>query len=237
MITLITLVILILTTSVISAQDQDDVPCFPHDTVYVTGTMNVREAPTTRRAVLASAEKGDSFPVITSEAGDDWCWIDIDIGWIAHTRYVSGDITDILPPIEGGHWWFAAKIKLALEFLHDISPYWFDYVIDNIRSIEGDPDLKSFARVKVTTGHVKISSSHYTRRQSISTIASTLVHEACHMEQFKRGERARFSDIPLEKECYGVEARALTDIAPRNPHIKWSTCMSKNYPLQIICDN
>lgn len=79
--------LLSLTMASISVIAQSD--CFPHDTAYIAGNMNIREEATTSSRVVATARRGDSFSVQSSERGHTWCWIEIDSGWIAKTIRVS----------------------------------------------------------------------------------------------------------------------------------------------------
>ena len=63
--------------------------CYPHDTAYVVGNMNIRERATTDSPVVATAGAGDSFAVSESQQGDTWCWLSIGAGWMAKTSRVS----------------------------------------------------------------------------------------------------------------------------------------------------
>lgn len=225
--------LLVVATLSVSAQE-DSTACFPHDTAYITGAMNIRENPTTSSTIVERATQGDSFTVAESEEGDVWCWLKINIGWIAHTSYVSSEIMDIVPPITGEDW-LKDKLSRAFQLLHDEAPGWFDYVISVVQSIAGVEDLKSAARVNAPTRHVKISSSNYTRSRAIVVIAGTLVHESCHIYQWDRGERA-IIEWELEKECYSIEASMLTELSPYHPATKWTTCMAEYYPFQSRCD-
>ncbi|MCY3978357.1 MAG: SH3 domain-containing protein [Chloroflexi bacterium] len=65
---------------------QDD--CYPHDTASILGSVNVRERPTTDSLVVATANEGDSFPVLRSQQGGAWCWLEVTEGWIAKTSRV-----------------------------------------------------------------------------------------------------------------------------------------------------
>ncbi len=81
---LITLVFLLLANIPATAQSN----CYPHDTAYIAGNMNIRESATTASRVVVTARLGDSFSVISSELGETWCWLEIDKGWIANTSRV-----------------------------------------------------------------------------------------------------------------------------------------------------
>ena len=53
--------------------------------------MNIRQRPSTSAAILGSTPPGERYRVLGSRQGDVYCWIDIDLGWIAVTRFVSAN--------------------------------------------------------------------------------------------------------------------------------------------------
>ena len=63
--------------------------CFPHDTAYVVGNMNIRQGATTDSSVVATAGAGASFAVSGSRQGEIWCWLNVGSGWMAKTSRVS----------------------------------------------------------------------------------------------------------------------------------------------------
>ena len=63
--------------------------CYPHDTAYITGTMNIRASATTDSRVVAKAQAGNSFKVTQSKRGETWCWLKISKGWMAKTGRIS----------------------------------------------------------------------------------------------------------------------------------------------------
>lgn len=52
--------------------------------------MNIRQEPFAAARLLGSTPPGESYKVVASRQGDVYCWIDIDLGWIAVTEFVSG---------------------------------------------------------------------------------------------------------------------------------------------------
>ena len=162
--------------------------CYEFRSAYVTGVMNIRESYTTASQVVRQAHSGDVYKVTGSHQGDTWCWLQISNGWMANTSYVSHDISHVLPPIRGEDW-FKDKVVAALEFLSRKSARWFSYTAPKITMIEPDPDLSSAARVIASTGRVKIASDFY-RNRNAAELASTLVHEACHVHQWQDGKRS-----------------------------------------------
>ena len=71
------------------ARQAEAAGCFPHRQAWVSGNMNIRQRPSTSAAILGSTPPGERYDVLGSRQGDVYCWIDIDLGWIAVTRYVS----------------------------------------------------------------------------------------------------------------------------------------------------
>lgn len=65
--------------------------CFSHASAWVSGKMNIRQNPTTASRILGVTPPGESYRVIASRQGEVYCWIDIDIGWIAVTGFVTGE--------------------------------------------------------------------------------------------------------------------------------------------------
>ena len=165
--------------------------------------------------------------------GDDYCWLNIEIGWMAKTALVSEDITAVLPPIKGDDK-FRSIVISAFEYLAEKSQYWFTYTAPKLTLIQPDPQLDAAARVIASSGVTTIESNYY-RRQTIVDRASTLVHEACHVHQWDEGKRS-FLGWDLEKECYAVEVRFLRQVNPRDKEgIEWHRCMAEHYPSQSLC--
>lgn len=63
--------------------------CYSYSQAWVTGNMNIRQNPSTSARILGSTPPGERYPVLGSRQGDVYCWLDIDLGWIAVTNYVS----------------------------------------------------------------------------------------------------------------------------------------------------
>ena len=58
--------------------------------------MNIRAAARIDSAVIAEAKAGDVFEVSHSQVGPSFCWLNVDIGWLANTARVRST------PIAGG---------------------------------------------------------------------------------------------------------------------------------------
>ena len=208
--------------------------CHQGRTAYLTGRMNIRRQATVASEKTGVAEAGQSFEVTEAHQGENWCWLKISKGWMADTKFVSYDIIDVLPPISGEDW-FKDKIVRAFEFLSSKSTRWFNYTVPKIQAIRPDPDLETNARVIAPTGKVTVGTSFIRRiGRDFAMLASTLVHEACHVHQWESGKRS-FLGWDLEKECYTLEATALSQISPRHPDVEALRCWGKHYPITSLC--
>ena len=72
-----------------AAATQPPSKCYSGQRAWVTSAMNIRAQPSAAADKVAVAQAGDSFTVRHSRKGEDYCWLRIDPGWIAKTRYVS----------------------------------------------------------------------------------------------------------------------------------------------------
>ncbi len=218
-----------------SQSKEDTEPrCFLYRFAYITGSMNIRNNPNPRGAIVTQSQRGDYYQVAETKNGDSWCWMRITGGWMAVTESVSNDIRDILPPITGEDW-LEHKVTQAFKYISVRSPEWFEYTLLKIRKVIGDETIESAAGVIASTGVVQIFSGDYIRHTRTAVLAGTLIHEACHIHQWDRGMRVLIN-WEAEKECYGIEALALSHIASGDPHIEWALCMSEKYPFQALCE-
>ncbi|MDE2638055.1 MAG: DUF1524 domain-containing protein [Chloroflexota bacterium] len=71
------------------AREAEESGCFPHRQAWVSNNMNIRQRPSTSAAILGNTPPGERYKVFGSRQGEVYCWIDIDLGWIAVTRFVS----------------------------------------------------------------------------------------------------------------------------------------------------
>ena len=111
---------------------------------------------------------------------------------MAVTSYVHGSMpSSLLPRIEGSNS-FRRQIRDGFNYLWDEAPKWFWYVVDNVRSIGPSPPGEERSTARGSTKHVTIFAGHL---PLMMERASVLVHEACHMVQFDRGERIRWFDL------------------------------------------
>ncbi len=110
--------------SVQSSKAVDDAGCFPHRQVWVSGKMNIRGRPSTSAEILGITPPGKRYQVIASRQGDDYCWIDIDLGWIAVTGYVGASEPQVgapsSAPVSAGSA-ISAAAQLALNTLNTLA--------------------------------------------------------------------------------------------------------------------
>ena len=62
--------------------------CYEGEKAYVVGNMNIRAGASTRSQVVAHVDAGDFFTVSNSILDLSWCWLKIDLGWLANTSRV-----------------------------------------------------------------------------------------------------------------------------------------------------
>lgn len=232
---------------ILTVQAQTD-RCYRYNTAYVTGKMNIRENPSVSAKKVGTAEAGESYEVSDSRQGQTYCWLKIKEGWMA----VTGRVRSVEPAatpepddrtfpkiVRGIYHGEARSVTHALEYLERKSDYWYNYVVDVIKEIHVEQyveiDGKEFAlSVSHPDNIVKISYK-FLRQEQSDIIAAALVHEACHVYQNERhGPRSRiqvFSDtVKDERECYGVESRALLVISPRQrEYSRKLACLSREY--------
>ncbi|MDE2748563.1 MAG: HNH endonuclease family protein [Chloroflexota bacterium] len=53
--------------------------------------MNIRGRPSASAPILGTTPPGEGYAVVASHQGDVYCWLNIDLGWIAVTQFVSPD--------------------------------------------------------------------------------------------------------------------------------------------------
>ena len=177
--------------------------CFSERRAYVAGHMNIRASHMINSAIVGSAERGDLFEVSESIQGQTYCWLNIGIGWMAHTEIVHGKMP--LPRIDGDSV-FVKYIRAGFDFLWEKSKWAFMYVADYINVITPRPNNKPHSVAWVRSGRVEIDGRHL--RPDV-LLATVLLHEACHMHQYELNpfmpRALEWQRIEFEKECTEVE--------------------------------
>ena len=64
--------------------------CFQLAEALAQGELNIRESPSTSARILGTTPLGERYKVLASQQRADYCWLDIGLGWIAASEYVSG---------------------------------------------------------------------------------------------------------------------------------------------------
>ncbi len=72
-----------------AAQESNAVPCYGQTHAWVTSALNVRANPSVDAKKVGAAQAGDVFEVRESRKGASYCWLKIDLGWMAKTANVS----------------------------------------------------------------------------------------------------------------------------------------------------
>lgn len=67
--------------------------CYNADSASVSGTMNIRQQPTTLSSILRRAQAGDTVRVSGSQRGTVYCWLNLGDGWMAKTSLVRAPQT------------------------------------------------------------------------------------------------------------------------------------------------
>ena len=192
--------------------------CYTASKAYITGSMNIRSGPSTSNSKVGSAKTGESFTVLQSQRGGDYCWLKISKGWLAKTARVrstkpppyspSSTNTSRLPRIEGDAS-FRSQIVQAFNYLRDRASNWFNYVVAKISSVE--PYWGPGALVESNSGLLLINSSIFT---SAMQRASVLVHEACHVYQRHEGRSERLGHEGREWECTQKQIDFVKQVEP-----------------------
>ena len=73
----------------VSAQKSDVSGCYRHSQAWLSGEMNIRQQPSTAARILGSTPLGERYDVVASRQGEVYCWLDIQVGWIAQTDFIS----------------------------------------------------------------------------------------------------------------------------------------------------
>lgn len=217
--------------------------CYANSTAYLQYGMNVRESPSADSPLITGLRAGQTIGVLGSQRGPDWCWLETKWGWVAKTGRVLNErpsapappesasktgVADVdsIPPIPLpliGYFSDDHKrtIGKAFEFLRQQG--WQDYVTNAVADIQmgwqfGGQRCNWACQWGATTyfGHDWWERHH---EYSASTMARTLVHEACHSYQFRDGWQAYNWHIPhgerwQEIECNQFEADMISGLPP-----------------------
>ena len=202
--------------------------------IRITYNTNLRASYSTSSRIIETAPSGAVLHVIGSHGR----WLQISrngqqvwmAGWVGLSRIEvpvqapsATSLTATPPPAESSNDPFpitgstlgVRKVGTALKLLQDKTPKWYDYATEVIERIDIIVSLKLKGRSVAAIAHYPANVISFDRRFSQKTdvdeIASTIVHEACHLHQGKRdrGRGSYTSETEHERECYALEARVL----------------------------
>ncbi len=167
--------------------------CFPADRAYVFGNMNIRSDSSTNSPVVANAQAGDVFEVLDTAAGADWCWLKVNLGWLAKT----GRVNSTTLPIAGSSG-FVRQVEAALHWMELEAPEWHHYVIGGIDKVIEFTDLNSarcmaYALTYQRQVSLETCLSNGFQQKGLSArfdqleLAVFLAHEACHIHRHEAG--------------------------------------------------
>ena len=221
-----------LPTSQTSSDRSNDEGCYEHSTIYITGGMNIRTSASVNSAKAGFATAGQSFSVLETRQGKDYCWLRVSNGWIAKTGRVKSEVarsTKGIPPIYGSAV-RARKIEVAFTKLHDV---WYSYVVEAIKEIriEIELDVPFYAAILIALNpNAKVAaiaepngvisvSNEVIGEKTLDEIASVLIHESCHIYQFRRNRR--LDNRSAERECLELELKVALEYYPNSrSHIR-----------------
>ena len=178
-------------------------------------------------------------PESSTPAGVDNCCF---IGWQCRTdgefvrgywAYKSNQCAAGPPPsrsdragnikIEGSES-FQIWVKAGLDLLKRRAPQWYDYVQGATRKLKERPaESGAFVDVAAATHHTAWDANIiYPSDLNIFTIAHEMVHEACHIYQYRRGDSRE--QVHQEKECIEREIELFPLIDPQRRYkYRWES--------------
>ena len=218
---------------------QADSGCYPAAGIEVFERTTVRERYWMKTINDRTATIGERFAVKASTMFEGFCWIQVADGWIRSKSVLPAMPPDPestpapketgldprlpkstmpqseLPRIDGD-FWFTLHIRSGLDYLWREAREWFWYVVDNVESIGPAPESQHWSSADTLNKHVTIDEG--VLRDGLQC-ASVMVHEACHMVQFDRGDILMSFDpdekrIRRERECVRIQREAAWDIDP-----------------------
>ena len=236
----VAVVLIVLSAKMVISQERVTVEkgCYPGTGVAVIWQTPIRFTSSYRSLPVARAEPSDQFVVIRSRLNEGICWIQTTIGWIDASKTMPAFVPTPTPeptPIPmpeflilriTGDDQFVSEIRKGFAFLWKHSPYWYWYVVDSgilvIAPSIGHQDSRAYGFEK----RIEIDEWYM---QSITILASTLVHEACHLIQFQEGRWPYEGDvlgiIQAERECLALEVGMMTEIRPTHRYRHYRTMM------------
>lgn len=183
--------------------------CYAGAKAYVSGEMNIRSGASTRSPVVAKARTGDVFAVSGSMAGTDWCWLKINLGWLANTARVRSTKMPIVGSSE-----FVRQVEASLNWMETKAVEWHNYVMSGVDKIfelssSGPGWCGGFAYPGQRGVGLQTCLINWAQQQGISSsarldqleLATLLAHEACHIHTYEAGINYSAMGLDEEEEC------------------------------------
>lgn len=196
-------------------------PCYSRESAYLKYGMNVRERPTVFARKVGGLAGGTTISVFESERGRQWCWLRIGRSrWVAKTGRVLNAAPVVSEPVVADApihvsypvfdvpAYMAEGLKRAYQILAKAG--WLGYVSE-IKYIRYAPNNYQPHRCRYACTNDNQRDTIWFRylKDSDIKVASTLVHEACHLHQY-RGARVS------ECECEHKEHEFLVPLGRSN---------------------
>ena len=119
---------------------------------------------------------------------------------------------------------FIVRIEETFDLLQDRSPHWYNYTLTGLDKIQEAPQRQGTARIWSADARTAVPTSwafpDLALEDTLTQLASTLAHEACHIHRHLDGVER--SGLVGETACTKVEVAALQAIAPpNNGRLRW----------------
>lgn len=189
--------------------------CYNTDHASVSGTMNIRQQPTTLSSIVRRAYAGETVRVTGSQRGAVYCWLNLGDGWMAKTALVKSlwptTALSARPQIIGEPA-FVAGYSSVLDLMALKAPRWYDYVTSAASTIEqhhltGHDAFANYAdsnNRKIISGLRALYLHGNGVLYSVSA-AGILAHEACHLHGHDvHPETGEFFHFPCQQAARDV---------------------------------
>lgn len=110
---------------------------------------------------------------------------------------------------------FQIWVKAGLDLLKRTAPQWYNYVQGALRKLkELPPETGAGVYTDTGTHETAWNPNHYPNELNIFTIAHEMIHESCHVYQFRRGDSSEA--WRQERECVETALAASAFVDPHN---------------------
>ncbi|MCY3796755.1 MAG: hypothetical protein OXG84_03035 [Chloroflexi bacterium] len=211
------------------APDSDgEEPCYDHAAVRLAGAMNIREQPTVDSNKVGLANRGDLFTQSATHEGRDYCWIQVEPGWMAVTGNVVGlEKTKVVGPPE-----YRDYMNRVLKWLErkNLDAYRDVMLYTRVIADKAPPgerkNWKSAPQAFLKHDWIYMPLSETLEREMWSLVtpgerylfvAGVVFHETCHLKQHHEERICRRPISEIETECFAASVKMMAEID------RWST--------------